>query len=184
MAAQDYYILRRWDTAAVCTQFVDEAPTKHGKTFHSTYSLILQRCTPGHCTSWVACHSSHLSGLIGGIDARCQRLFRWQLSGIFSGQLPPRASRPSSSTRARSARRPEVSRRPHSSNSTPYPPSCRLFTRRTEPLSGASSLDRTAADGARWTTELPGLATDAVDTAGGLAVARHRLRCTLRRWAA
>ena len=63
-------------------------------------------------------------------------------------------------------------------------PSCRLFTRRTEPLSGASSLDRTAADGARWTTELPGLATDAVDTAGGLAVARHRLRCTARRWAA
>ena len=102
----------------------------------------------------------------------------------FSRQLPPRASRPSSSTRARSARRPEVSRRPHSSNSTPYPPSCRLFTRRTEPLSGASSLDRTAADGARWTTELPGLATDAVDTAGGLAVARHRLRCTVRRWAA
>ena len=57
----------------------------------------------------------------GAIDARCKRLFRWQLSGNFPGQLPPRASRPSSSTRANSSRRWKVRGHPHSSNLTPIP---------------------------------------------------------------
>ena len=42
-------------------------------------------------------------------------------------------------------------------------------------LSGASRLDRTAADGAGSTAELSGLATDAFDTTAALAAARRGL---------
>ena len=55
-------------------------------------------------------------------DVCCQRLFRWQLSGMYPGQLPPRASRPSSSTRAHSSPRPMVRCGLQSSNSAPLQP--------------------------------------------------------------
>ena len=62
-------------------------------------------------------------GPYSGIDSICQWLLRWHLSQIFLGQVPPRASRPSSSTRAGSYRRAKVRRRPQRSNSAPLPPS-------------------------------------------------------------
>ena len=59
----------------------------------------------------------------GGIEMVRQRLLRWQLSGIFPGQLPPRAPRRSSSTRAWSLRRRKVRGSRESSNSATLSPS-------------------------------------------------------------
>ena len=47
----------------------------------------------------------------------CQRLLRVHLSEIYLGQVPPRAPRPSSSTRSNSSRRRKVRGRPETSNS-------------------------------------------------------------------
>ena len=49
---------------------------------------------------------------------------------------------------------------------------------------GALRLDQTAPDGVGSTAEVPGLTADAVDTAAGLAAARHRLRRKVRHLAA
>ena len=99
----------------------------------------------------------------GGIDVRCQRLLWWQLSGIFPGQLPPRAPRRSSSSRACSSPRPKVRRRPQSPNSPPLTALLLSIHTSHTSLAGTSTCVLTAADGSGSTAKLGGITADADD---------------------
>ena len=110
------------DMAAARTQLVIEAPAKVIGTFHSTHSMSLQCSAALPFTAWTPFHEYGCCGPYGGIDAHCESLLRWQLSGNFPGQLPPRAPRPSSLTRASSSRRAKVRSHRQGSNSVPLWP--------------------------------------------------------------
>ena len=88
--------VRRCSTAAALWEdrfyaWID-LPKLRGRAFH---------CTAGLPSSW-------LMWPCGSVETSCQRQLRWQFSGIFPGELPPRAPRRSSSTRPRFSRRRKV----------------------------------------------------------------------------
>ena len=83
-----------------------DLPTPVGCTFDRTAGLA---------SPWVQWSN-------GGVDTCPQGKLRWQLSVILHGQLPPRAPRPSSSTKVSSSRRQTVRGRLQSSNSATLPP--------------------------------------------------------------
>ena len=71
--------------AAARTQLVVEAPAKVVGTFHSTHSMSLQRSAALPVTAWPPFRDYGWCGPYGGIDAHCESLLRWQLSGKFPG---------------------------------------------------------------------------------------------------
>jgi hypothetical protein len=120
--SQSRCVSEQCDLAAAHIQLVIEASVKVAGTFHSTQSTSLQRSAALPFTAWPTFRDYGWCGLYGGIRARCKSLLRWQLSGNFPGQLPLRAPRPSSSTRANSSRRAKVRSHRQGSNSVPLWP--------------------------------------------------------------
>ena len=108
--------------AALGAECVDAEASQHVESTASMLGWTRQSSAAAPFTVWPTFLQHGCCGPYGCGDGRSQRLLRVQLSGIFPGQLPPRASQPSSSSRVNSARRRKVHDSRKGSNSVPSRP--------------------------------------------------------------
>jgi hypothetical protein len=110
------------EAAALGAECVDAEASQHVESTASMLGWTRQSSAAAPFTVWPTFLQHGCCGPYGCGDGRSQRLLRVQLSGTFSGQLPPRASQPSSSSRANSSRRRKVHGSRKGSNSVPSRP--------------------------------------------------------------